>query len=134
MAEMTISRRNKDLLCVIYGLSRGKGDIRPRDILAGLDITPSSVTEGLKNLQTAGLVEYIPYGSISLTDLGLHSVEVIKQSRIMLSRVLVLIGVEPSVADHDACIMEQELSGDSCIRVIKAFEFLEKNIDMNKSI
>lgn len=126
MAEEKVTRRNEDLLEAIYEISQEKGYAKSRDIAAALKITPATVTDGFKKLQDAGLVNYEPYGGVTLTKEGLGIAKRTKQSHIMLCHLLELVGVDSSVADHDACIMEHGLSKQSYQKLLNMVGFLEE--------
>jgi DtxR family transcriptional regulator, Mn-dependent transcriptional regulator len=121
-----MTRRNEDLLEAIYEISRNKGYAKSRDIAAALKITPATVTDGFKRLQDAGLVNYEPYGGVTLTKEGLKIAERTTQSHLMLCHLLELAGVDPLLADHDACIMEHGLSKDSYQKLLDVVDFIEE--------
>lgn len=126
MSEERVTHRNEDLLEAIYEISSEKGYAKSRDISAALQITPATITEAFKRLQDAGLVNYEPYGGVTLTDEGRSIAERTKQSHIMLSELLELAGVQPETADHDACIMEHGLSPESYDKLLGVVEFIEE--------
>jgi len=126
MAEEKVTRRNEDLLEVIFEISEEKGYAKSRDIANALHITPATVTDGFKRLQDAGLVNYEPYGGVTLTDEGRCNAERTRQSHTMLRTLLELIGVDGSIADHDACIMEHGLSPESYNKLLGVVVFIEE--------
>jgi len=126
MTEEKVTRRNEDLLEAIYEISRNKGYAKSRDIAGALKITPATVTDGFKRLQDAGLVNYEPYGGVTLTKEGLKIAERTTQSHLMLCHLLELAGVDPLLADHDACIMEHGLSKDSYQKLLDVVDFIEE--------
>jgi len=129
MADEKRSRRNEDLLEVIYEVSQGKGYAKSRDIAAALSITPATVTDGFKRLSEAGLVNYEPYGGVTLTDAGLSIARRTQDSHQIIRRLLELAGVDPAVADRDACVMEHGLSPDSCEQLSRVVTFIETCLD-----
>jgi DtxR family Mn-dependent transcriptional regulator len=126
MAEEKRSRRNEDLLEAIYEISQAKGYAKSRDIASALGITPATVTDGFKRLSDAGLVNYEPYGGVTLTDTGFSIAEQTRESHRTIRRLLELAGVDPGVADSDACIMEHGLSPESCERLARVVSFIEE--------
>jgi len=126
MTEEKVTRRNEDLLEVIYEISKGKGYAKSRDIAQALHITPATVTDGFKRLQDAGLVNYEPYGGVTLTDEGRCIAERTRQSHTVLRTLLELLGVDKAVADHDACIMEHGVSAETYDKLLSAVEFIEE--------
>ena len=126
MAEEKVTRRNEDLLEVIFEISEEKGYAKSRDIAQALHITPATVTDGFKRLQGAGLVNYEPYGGVTLTDEGRCIAERTRQYHTVLRTLLELLGVDETVADHDACIMEHGLSPESYDKLLGVVEFIEE--------
>jgi len=84
------------------------------------------VTDGFKRLQDAGLVNYEPYGGVTLTDEGRCIAERTRQSHTVLRTLLELLGVDKAVADHDACIMEHGVSAETYDKLLSAVEFIEE--------
>lgn len=125
MAEERVSRRHEDLLEVIYEISREKGYAKSRDIAAALAITPATVTDGFKRLQDAGLVNYEPYGGVTLTETGREIAIRTQGSHDCIRRLLEIAGVPSDIADQDACIMEHGLSDTSREALIRMVSFLD---------
>lgn len=126
MAEEKTTRRNEDLLEVIYEISSEKGYAKSRDIAAALNITPATVTDGFKRLQDAGLVNYEPYGGVTLTEEGRSIAERTRNSHAVLRDLLGLVGVDPDIADTDACIMEHGLSPESYSKLLRLVTFINE--------
>lgn len=126
MAEEKVTRRKEDLLEAIHEISQEKGYAQSRDIAAALNITPATVTDGFKRLQNAGFVNYEPYGGVTLTDEGRNIAERTRQSHVVLQTLLEMAGVDPEVADHDACIMEHGLSPESYEKLLLVVTFIEE--------
>lgn len=132
MAEDKISQRKEDLLEVIFEIVQEKGYAKSRDIAAALHITPATVTDGFKRLSDAGLVNYEPYGGVTLTDAGSRIAKRTKDSHLIIRRLLELAGVEAQTADSEACIMEHGLSPDSCDKLTRVVAFIEECLSDNK--
>jgi len=126
MAEDKISRRKEDLLEVIFEIVQEKGYAKSRDIAAALQITPATVTDGFKRLSDAGLVNYEPYGGVTLTEAGSLIARRTKDSHQTLQKLLELAGVEKEAASCEACIMEHGLSPDSCDKINRLVTFIEE--------
>ncbi|PWR71507.1 metal-dependent transcriptional regulator [Methanospirillum lacunae] len=132
MAEDKISQRKEDLLEVIFEIVQEKGYAKSRDIAAALQITPATVTDGFKRLSDAGLVNYEPYGGVTLTDAGSRIARRTKDSHLIIRRLLELAGVEAQTADREACIMEHGLSPDSCDKLTRVVTFIEECLSDSK--
>lgn len=129
MVDEKRSKRHEDLLEAIYEVSQEKGYAKSRDIAAALCITPATVTDGFKRLSDAGLVNYEPYGGVTLTEAGFSIARQTQNSHHIIRRLLELAGVDPVVADRDACVMEHGLSPDSCTQLSRVITFIETCLD-----
>ena len=65
-----LSRSEENYLKAIFSLAQQKGGISTRKIARELDAKDSSVTDMLKKLAGKGLIDYIKYHGVSLTDEG----------------------------------------------------------------
>ena len=127
MTEEKVSRRNEDLLEAIYEVAQQKGYAQSRDIALALHVTPATVTDGFKRLSEAGLVNYEPYGGVTLTKSGTIIARRTQDSHKVIQKLLEITGAEKDTADRDACVMEHGLSPDSCERISRLVRFLEMN-------
>ena len=137
MMEKRTSPRNEDLLEEIYKISLEKGYAKSRDIAGALIISPATVTERFKKLEEAGYVNYERYGGVTLTPEGIRIAERTIQSHYAIRRLLELAGVETTIANRDACIMEHGLSPDSNKKLVPFIEFIEKRckgMEMKKQL
>ena len=137
MMEKRTSPRNEDLLEEIYKISLEKGYAKSRDIAGALIISPATVTERFKKLEEAGYVNYERYGGVTLTPEGIHIAERTIQSHYAIRRLLELAGVETTIANRDACIMEHGLSPDSYKKLVPFIEFIEeryKGMEIKKQL
>lgn len=125
MTDEKRSKRHEDLLEAIYEVSQEKGYAKSRDIAAALCITPATVTDGFKRLSDAGLVNYEPYGGVTLTEAGSSIARRTRDSHHIIRRLLELCGVDTEVADTDACIMEHGLSPESSEQLNRLVSFIE---------
>lgn len=87
-----LTERLEEYIEAIHVISRERHVARPKEIAARLGVHGSSVTNALQALGKRGLVNYTPYGFVTLTDAGVHEAhELLRKHRIMrefLSEVL----------------------------------------------
>ena len=88
--------------------------VRSVDVAEQLGVSKASVNKAVSTLRDAGYVEQNRYGRIQLTDTGLIYAKRVwrchRMLRLFLERDL---GVDPKVADEEACLMEHALSDDT---------------------
>ncbi len=122
---MKLSRKAEDYLEAILNVTLEKGYAKTKDIAAQLGVQPPTVVEMVHKLDKMGLVVHRRYEGVVLTPAGRAVGEVIKHRHDTLTAVLTAIGVSRSTADHDACIMEHELSQESVEQIRRYVEFLK---------
>jgi DtxR family Mn-dependent transcriptional regulator len=111
----------ENYLETIYILTKRNGSVRSIDIAAELEYTKPSVSVAMKNLRENGYIEVDSDGYITLTEQGKEIAARMYERHTLLSKWLVHIGVDESVAVEDACRIEHVLSRES-------FEAIKKHI------
>lgn len=117
-----VSPANEDYLEMIVILANESGGpVRSVDLARRLDVSKPSVNKAVSTLKGAGLVTQRPYGDVMLTDEGRRYGEAVLQRHHVLSRFLTNeLGVDPEVADEEACLMEHAIS-DSTLEKWEAY-------------
>jgi Mn-dependent DtxR family transcriptional regulator len=95
---------------MILRLSEDKGYVRSVDIAAGLAVSKPSVSVAMKHLREDGYILMDKDNYISLTDSGMEIAQRIYERHKVLTKILVMIGVDPEIAQEDACKVEHDIS------------------------
>jgi len=119
-----LSRSEEDYLEAIYVLSQKKGHARVSEIARALKVKPPSVTQMVRRLSERGLVSFVRYGKVELTEEGLSVAKRVMKRHTLLKRFLVALGLEEEVAEEDACAMEHILHDETVSVFKKMAEFL----------
>ena len=122
---MVIHQSAEDYLEVILVLKKRIGLVRSIDIVNELHYKKPSVSIAMKKLRENGYITTDSDGYISLTEQGLEIAERVYERHQVLTSVLISLGVDPEVADCDACKIEHHLSTQTfeCLKAhIKQFE------------
>jgi DtxR family Mn-dependent transcriptional regulator len=110
MDNEILSESLEDYLETILELQQAKTVARSKDIAEKLDIKRGSVTGMLKKLAERKLIDYEPYGYVTLTPEGKKIAAEIEKRHIFLkdffSRVL---DINEETADRTACQMEHAM-------------------------
>ena len=116
--KKTISPTHEMYLKTLYQV-RGRHQVaRVTDLARGLGVSASTVSTVLKKLADKGLVEHDRYGFVALTEAGEGIAECIVRRYAVLRSVLIeLFGVDPEIADVDACMMEHAVSPETVARM-----------------
>lgn len=130
--NLSLSKSMEDYLETILTLIENKGTARVTDIAASLNIAASSVNEGIQKLSENGLVTQQKYGPIKLTKKGKFAAEKVHCTHQILAIFFSeILGVEPEIAEKDACNLEHCLSNQSLTAII---EMLIEKINCKKKI
>ena len=111
--ENQLSESLEDYLEAILELQTKNTVARSKDIALKMDIKRGSVTGMLKKLAARELINYEPYGYVTLTPLGKKIAKEIEGRHIMLKDFLFrLLGVDEKSANDTACRMEHAMDKD----------------------
>lgn len=105
----------------ILVLSQKKPEVRSVDVAGELGYKKSSVSVAMKNLRENGYISMDNNGFIKLTDQGRKIAETIYERHTFISKWLMHLGVDETIATEDACKMEHVISPES-------FEALKKHV------
>lgn len=120
-----LSEAQEDYLESIYDIILEKGGVRAKDIAERLQVKSSSVTVALRGLRDEGLVNYEPYGVISLTDTGQEEARRLSETHHVFRRFFAeVLGVEPDAADETACRLEHAMAPEVLARFLEFVKFM----------
>jgi DtxR family Mn-dependent transcriptional regulator len=113
MAGRKLSRRLEDYLEAVLVLIRRDGAARVRDIAARTEVSKSTVTAALKQLDAAGLVHHDPYQLVTLTDRGRAVAgEICHRHEALVEFLTEVLAVDAKQAEANACRMEHVLDDE----------------------
>jgi len=120
-----LSASLEDYLEAIFNLAGKSNVARSKDIAKLLGVAKPSVTGALKNLAKKGLVNYRPYGYVTLTDLGVaEAARVAGKHSIIKSFFVNILGVDAEVAQEAACKAEHALGPAIVSRLLDFTDFI----------
>jgi DtxR family Mn-dependent transcriptional regulator len=106
-----LSESLENYLEAIYEICCEKPAARPKDVAEAMQVSNPSVTGALKALTERQLIDYTPFGLITLTDRGQTMARGVSRRHRLLSEFLVdILGIECKEADEAACRMEHGIS------------------------
>lgn len=121
---MSIHESGEDYLESILKLEEQGRQVRSMDVVADLGYSKPSVSVAMKKLRQSGHVQMDQAGVITLTPVG-REVAVRTWARHRTLRdFFIRLGVDPAVAERDACKVEHDLSEETFQRLL---EHAEKN-------
>ncbi len=121
-----LSASMEDYLEAISNIVSDKGGVRVKNISEYLGVKAGSVTTALQALAKAELVNYKPYGIITLTDKGLEKAkEVIRKHEKLKSFFIDILGADAKEAETGACKIEHVITDKLLSRLISFTEYLK---------
>lgn len=117
---MKLLKSGEDYLETILILSK-KGNVRAIDIVNKLNYSKPSVSIAMKKLKENGYIDIIN-SNIILTPIGYQIANNVYERHQIISKVLILLGVDEDIALKDACKIEHDLSNET-------FEAIKKYIN-----
>jgi Mn-dependent DtxR family transcriptional regulator len=119
-----LSMAGEDYLESIYrialegaGEDGSLGSVRSVDVAEQLGVSKASVSKALSNLRDAGMIEQSRYGRVALTPVGSeYARRVWRSHRAIRAFLTADLGVDPAIADEEACLMEHYLSEETIDR------------------
>jgi DtxR family Mn-dependent transcriptional regulator len=123
-----LSASLEDYIEAIFNLGGGNDVVRSKDIADTLGVAKSSVTGALRLLKEKGMVNYKPYGYVTLTETGRKVAhEVGRKHDILQSFFTDVLGVEPDIAQKSACKTEHSLGPEVIGRLLSFIEYVTQS-------
>lgn len=122
-----LSASLEDYLEAIYHLSAGDDVARSKDIAERMDVSRASVTGALKALSEKGLINYKPYGYVTLTQEGQQVARrVVRRHDVLTCFFEDVLGAQASTAQAAACRTEHTLGSEITARLMAFIEFVSE--------
>lgn len=100
----------EDYVEAIADILREQPQCRVKDLQKRFAVSHVTVNRILTRLHREALVETIPYGPVTLTPSGKRLAEKCRQRHETVFRLLVLLGIDPAIAEIDAEGIEHHVS------------------------
>ena len=110
---MELHRAGEDYLKAILILQKQNHAVRSLDVAEMLSVTKPSVSRAMKLLREGGFLTMDADKLISLTEAGREVAEQVFEKHRVLTECLVTMGVDPGIAEKDACRMEHLVSPET---------------------
>ena len=99
---------------LILEIRNDSESVRSTDIARHLGVSKPSVSRAMSVLMADGYVSMETYGDVSLTDKGRALAEEVYDRHRTLTRFFRdILGVDKEIAEHDACLIEHDISAES---------------------
>lgn len=116
----------EDYLEAIYELTGETKAVRSSSIADRLKVKRPSVTSALRSLSEKGLIVYLPYVPISLTEKGeFEAKKVIRRHKAMEIFLERILGVDGKESKESACKLEHAMNDEITTRLVEFVEFVD---------
>lgn len=115
---MALKPSGEMYLETIHVLSQKRAAVRSVDIAEYMNFSKPSVSRAVGRLKEEGYITVDGEGHITLTGEGLAAAKKIYERHTVLSKVLMMLGVDEQTASEDACRIEHVIS-DTSFEAIK---------------
>ncbi len=113
MDKATLHASREDYLEAILVLQKQKGMVRSVDIARHMEVSKPSVSHAVTTLKEGGFLTMDDDFFLHLTDLGRQVAEQTYEKHRFFTDLLTEAGVDPALAERDACRMEHVISQES---------------------
>ena len=110
---MQIHQSADDYLECILKLSKQRPVVRSIDIANDMNYSKPSISVAMKNLRLNGYINVDNSGFITLTESGMEIASNIYDRHLILRKWLEFLGIDPEIAEQDACKIEHTLSKET---------------------
>ena len=94
-------------------LEQKSGAVRSLDVARALHVTKPSVSKAMKRLREGGYLTMDAAKWINLTEAGREIAEQATEKHRVLTSCLLSMGIDPIVAERDACALEHAISSEA---------------------
>ena len=119
---MALTPAMEDYLEAILMIKQQHGYVRCVDVAEQLGVKKPSVSRAVKELSKSGHLVKNADGALSLTETGLQLAEQICEKHRFFTEQLIAAGVDPKIAEQDACGIEHVISSESFQKLKKVFD------------
>lgn len=119
---MKLHASGEDYLETILILQKQCGMVRSVDVARYMSVSKPSVCRAVAVLRDGGFLEMDEDHFLDLTDAGREVAEKIYERHQFFTEQLIAAGVDPKIAEADACRMEHAISSESFSKLAKAVE------------
>jgi len=124
-SKNNLSSSLEDYLEAIVNLADKTQAVHSTDIAKALGVAKPSVTGALRALKQKGLVNYKPYGCVTLTETGRKAaLRVARKHEIIKSFFVDILGVDAETAQQAACKAEHAFGPELANRLLLFVDFV----------
>ena len=123
---MSIHASGEDYLEAVLVLEKEKGMVRSVDVARHMEVSKPSVSHAVTTLKEGEFLTMDDDFFLHLTDLGREVAEQTYEKHRFFTDLLTEAGVDPALAERDACRMEHVISQESFEHLKNAYKTKEE--------
>ena len=127
-----VGKSAEDYLESMIILKEKNGYVRSVDIATFLGVTKPSVSNAMKRLREEGYIEMNRSGFITVTEKGMDIADKIYTRHKKLTDFFVALGVNPDIAEDDACRIEHDISDETFDAICAHIDKFGKSVKTKK--
>ena len=120
----------EDYLEAVLVLQKEKGMVRSVDVARHMEVSKPSVCHAVNTLKDGGFLIMDDDHFLHLTDVGREVAEQTYEKHCFFTRLLIEAGVEPRIAEQDACRMEHVISPASFQKLAELYQKAHPNTEL----
>ena len=120
ISKMKLHASGEDYLESVLVLQKKLGMVRSVDVARHMEVSKPSVCHAVATLRDGGFLTMDENHFLHLTDIGREVAEQIYEKHCFFTEQLIAAGVDPKVAEEDACRIEHIISDESFSRLKEA--------------
>lgn len=125
--EKELTESLEKYLLAIYDISKNNSNIIVKDVSNYLKIGGASTATAIRTLAKKGLINYVPYGNIFLTQEGFNTVQLKMYRHNTISNFLnQVLEIEKTSANKNASAIEYSMTEDVLIKFVHFLDFMKQ--------
>ena len=113
----------KEYLKTVFLIEKGGNRAKNSELAKELQVMPASVTEMIRKMASAGLLDYKPYHEMKLTEKGKDTVRnILRRHRLLEKMFADFVGLDAESACDEASRLDLLLSDSAVNRICTVFD------------
>ena len=112
-------------LLAIFELLKTQTEIKVKDVSSYLKIGGPATSDAIKTLVARGFINYVPYGTITLTAKGASAIEIKRYRRNTISKFLnMVLDIPTKEAEQNAIAIEYSMTEEVLTKFVHFLDFM----------
>lgn len=116
---MQLHASGEDYLEAIFVLKKQTGEVRSVDLARYMGYAKPSISHAVTILKEGGFLEMNQEGYLHLTNIGQEVAKKIYERHCFFKNQLVMVGIDPEIAEQEACQIEHIISEETFQKIKK---------------